>query len=65
MLTIPIGLDHWYPADVAAWRADLDDDPTLTVSDYARADRAVSVALLGESAAAEIHGAATHARNDK
>jgi hypothetical protein len=56
MLDIPSDLNAWHPNDIAEWSAALDDDPTLTDTDRRRADRAVSVALLGEETAAEIHG---------
>jgi len=57
MFPIPSDLNAWHPNDIAGWSAGLDDDPTLTDTDRQRADRAVSVALLGEETAVEIHGA--------
>lgn len=59
MLDIPADLNAWHPNDIAAWSTSLDDDPALTDADRQRADRAVSVALLGEETAAEIHGPVT------
>lgn len=56
MFSIPSDLNAWHPNEIAAWAAGLDDDPTVTEAERAAADRAVSVALLGEEAAAEIHG---------
>lgn len=56
MLTTPSDLSAWHPNDIAAWAAGLDDDPTVTEAERAAADRAVSVALLGDELAAEIHG---------
>lgn len=57
MFSIPSDLNTWHPNDIAEWSAALDDHPTLTDTDRRRADRAVSVALLGDELAAEIHGA--------
>ena len=56
MFSIPSDLNTWHPNDIAEWSAALDDHPTLTDTDRRRADRAVSVALLGDELAAEIHG---------
>jgi len=65
MLDIPTDLASWTPADVTAWGARLADDPTVTDEEYLSGQRAVTVALLGEEAAALIHNVPERAALDR
>lgn len=47
MLAIPTDLDRWHPNYINRWIRDIEDDPSVTDTEFERAMAAADAALLG------------------